>query len=42
MAGLKAEINNILSMETDRIDSERQTKLQEISQKFKNIFSLGA
>ena len=41
MASLKAEINNILNIETDKLERDRKTKAQEIDEKFNQIVSLG-
>ena len=42
MAGLKAEINHILNLETEKLTNEKEAKIKEIALKFKNIVSLGA
>ena len=42
MAGLKAEINQILNLETEKLTNEKEAKIKEIALKFKNIVSLGA
>jgi hypothetical protein len=34
MAGLKAEINNILENETEKLQKDRQAKILEIDNKF--------
>jgi DNA-directed RNA polymerase beta' subunit len=34
MASLKAEINNILSVETEKLERDRRAKAQEIEDKF--------
>jgi chromosome segregation ATPase len=41
MASLKAEINNILNIETDKLERDRKAKAQEIDEKFNQIVSLG-
>jgi hypothetical protein len=42
MAALKAEINNILSVETEKLERDRRAKAAEIDEKFNQIVSLGS
>ena len=42
MSSLKAEVNRILSVETSKVDAERQAKLTDIARKFSKIMSLGS